>query len=152
MNESKDSQVSQNLNKSGESLEVSNEPVPSEVIRKLAEIKPDAFMEMMEMSSIGNPLHNKMTPEHITQVLDLAAKHDERLYDLRKCSLNQDYDSNVSDRRYYFAGFVTIVILLVVVMLIFRAEPNILIPIISGIGGLFAGFVAGFGFGKTKSK
>ncbi len=46
------------------------------------------IMAMMGVGSMGNPLHNKMNEEHITQVLDLATKHDEREYNVHMS--NQD--------------------------------------------------------------
>lgn len=63
-------------------------------LQKLSEEKPRFLQEMMAMgiSSVGNPLHHKMTSEHITQVLNLATAHDERQYNLTKQT--NDNESN----------------------------------------------------------
>lgn len=61
------------------------------VFGKLSRKNPEKVTEIMAMmgvGSMGNPLHNKMNEEHITQVLDLATKHDEREYNVHMS--NQD--------------------------------------------------------------
>ena len=104
----------------------------------------------MGMSSVGNPLHNKMTPEHISSVLDLSAKHDEREYDLHKRSQEHEFLEGKSNRRYCFWAFVVIVALATIVLFKFANKPDILIPILTGMGGLISGFLAGWGFGKNR--
>ncbi len=63
------------------------EKVFGKLYRKNPE-KVTEIMAMMGVGSMGNPLHNKMNEEHITQVLDLATKHDEREYNVHMS--NQD--------------------------------------------------------------
>lgn len=120
--------------------------------KKMAEKKPEKLLEFMamEMSSGGNPLHQKMNSEHISQVLDLAAKHDERQYDLHKTSQDNDFAEGKSNRGYCFAAFVIIVLLTCLVLFLFKDQPPVLVPILTGLGGLVSGFVAGFGFGKKN--
>ncbi len=62
-------------------------------VEKLAARGGNSLVEMLSMTASmgGNPLHQKMNAEHITQVLTLAEKHDEREYDLSK--RQQDKDS-----------------------------------------------------------
>jgi len=40
--------------------------------------------------------------------------------------------------------------LLVFVVLMFKSQPNIMNPTLTGIAGIFTGFVGGIGYGKTK--
>jgi len=102
----------------------------------------------MEMSSVGNPLHHKMTPEHISQVIELASKHDEREYDLDKTTRQHDFSEGSSNRKYCFAAFLAIMVLTVFVLIFFRDQPDVLIPILTGLGGLISGFLGGWGLGK----
>jgi len=142
----------------------SNDPKPSgktdggeieSAIRKLSESKPQVvteFMAMMGMGPMGNPLHQKMDGSHITQVLDLAAKHDEREYDLQLRTQAGDSQAHSSSRRYVFWSFVLVVALIVTVLILFREKPEVLVPILSGIGGLLGGFLGGYGLGKQQGK
>lgn len=123
-------------------------------LEKLAQGRPGAVTEMVSMMGIGpmaNPLHGKMTPEHITQVLELAAKHDEREYNLHKSEQDNDAQDRKSTRRYAFAAFVVITILILVILVLFRDKPSILIPTLTGVIGLTTGFAGGFGVGRWRS-
>lgn len=119
-------------------------------VRKLAEKKPEKLFEFMsmEMSSVGNPLHPKMTQEHVSQVLELAAKHDERQYELHKNSQQNDYRDGKSIRAYTFSAFVLVLVLVVIVLVLYKDNPEVLIPILTGLGGLISGFLGGFGLGR----
>ena len=132
------------------------EPPPKDLqnaIRKLSEAKPQAMIEMMSFAgSMGNPLHSKMEPQHITQVLDLAIKHDEREFEIIRAKEKNSAAEKVSTRRYVFAMFVIVIALVVVILFAFRSQPQVLAPILSGIGGLATGFLAGLGVGKQQSK
>ena len=92
-------------------------PELQSAVNKLEEKKPEKLMEFMAMGmgSVGNPLHHKMTPEHISQVLDLASKHDEREYELQKQSQSDDFSEGKSNRAYGFAVFLIVFILTVIV-------------------------------------
>jgi len=62
-------------------------------VRKLAGSEPEKLMEVMalSMTSSANPLYPKMTPEHVSQIIELASKHDERQYDLHKMTTANDH-------------------------------------------------------------
>jgi hypothetical protein len=120
-------------------------------LKKLAETKPNLVTEvtaMMASMPMVNPLAQKMTEGHITQMLDLAAKHDEREYDLQCKSHSGTY----SIRRYAFAAFVIVILLIGAILVLFRDKPEILVPVLSGIIGLVAGSIGGYGFGRRESK
>jgi len=57
---------------------------PEDVIRKIAEKKPEMVeaMAMMASGPMAHPLHQKMNEGHIATVLDLAVKHDGREFEL----------------------------------------------------------------------
>ena len=72
-------------------------------VEKLSDKDPEKLTRIteimaMSMSSRGNPLHGKMTEEHVTQVLDLAAKHDERQYELHRDAQRNEYLEGRSQR------------------------------------------------------
>jgi hypothetical protein len=140
------------------SPKVSSESTPPKEVRaaiqKLSERKPEKIFEMMAVAGMGmgNPLHQKMEAQHISQVLELTAKHDEREYELHRTKESNSAADRSSSRRYVFAAFVLVVLLITVVLLLFRDTPQVLVPVLSGIGGLVSGFVGGFGLGKQQSK
>jgi len=104
----------------------------------------------MEMTSVGNPLLRQMTSEHVSQVLDLASKRDERQYDIRRRSQMNEFSEGKANRAYSFAGFVIVILLVCLVLWLFRDQPELLAPILTGIGGLVSGFMAGWGFGTRR--
>jgi len=121
-----------------------------EAVKKLADKKPAMISEFMGMmgGSIGNPLHQKMDGEHINKLLDLAASHDEREYELHKANQTNQADDKKSNRRYYFAGFLVVTGLFIFLMVQFEDNPDILIPALTGLGGLVSGFLGGWGIGR----
>ena len=108
------------------------------------------FMAMMGTGSMPNPLHKKMNEGHITQVLQLAANHDEREYNLHKNSQSNNAKENIANRRYTFAAFVILFILIVVILILFKNSPETLAPVMTGIGGLIGGFLGGWGFSRSR--
>lgn len=121
-------------------------------VRKLAKDKPDILFEMMQMSSsIGNPLHQKMTEAHISQVIELATKHDEREYDLHKRNQENEFADGKSNRGYFFAAFLVLVVLMAGILYYYKDKTDVLMPILTGMGGLVSGFLGGWGFGRKNS-
>ena len=137
-------------------LEVENsvDSAPAELesaYRKLAEKRPELTEFMaMAMGPMGNPLHRKMTGEHISQVLTLAEKRDERLYELSKQSQDNDFSEGKSNRAYCFTAFIVIILLTVIVLFLFQNKPEVLVPILTGLGGLVSGFLGGWGLGSKQ--
>ncbi len=86
----------------------------------------------------GNSLQAKITSAHITQTLDLAAKQDERRFLLAS-----------RGRAWRFASPVIVAALLVFVLLLFQNKPDVLVPVLTGIGGFIGGFAGGWGYSKS---
>jgi hypothetical protein len=132
-----------------------NEPQQLQsAIEKLSEKEPDTvseFMAMMGTGPMANPLQQKMNGEHITKVLELAADHDERQYDIAKTS--QQNESRGATQRMVFYGFVVLVIvgLFSFVMYTFKDQPSVLIPVLSGFGGFVSGLLGGLGISNIKT-
>ena len=127
-------------------------PELQSAVEKLDEKKPGTMTEFlaMGMGSVGNPLHHKMTTEHISQVLNLTAKHDEREYELQKQSQSDDFSEGKSNRAYGFAVFVVVIIVILIVLFLFQDKPDVLVPIITGLVGLVSGFLGGWGLGSKQ--
>lgn len=126
-----------------------------EAMKKLSDKKPEVASEFMAMMGFGNalsnPLHHKMDSSHISQLLKLAADHDEREYELHKTSQGNSSVDRTSNRRYFFATFITVVLLVCFILFLFQDSPEILIPSLTGLGGLVGGFLGGWGFGKKQN-
>ena len=104
--------------------------------------------EMMAFSGpMANPLHSKMTGEHITQTLELAHKHDEREYNLQDRRL----EIQASSRYFRIAIFGMSLLAFMALVWLFRDKPDVLIPLLTGLGGLVSGFAAGWGYGRGGS-
>jgi hypothetical protein len=142
------------ITKSEERPEGDSEPLQG-AIEKLSEHKPEVASEFMAMMGAGpmtNPLHRKMEGSHITQLLELAADHDEREFELQKQAQENASSDRSADRRYYFGAFVVVAILFVILLFLFRDKPNVLIPALTGLGGLVSGFLGGWGVGRYNSR
>lgn len=128
------------------SAEVSN------AFRKLVKNKPEFLAEFtaMGMTTVGNPLYEKMTAEHISRIIDLSSKHDENQYDLHKRSLGNEHQESLIDRALGLIIFLVVVGVVVFVVLVFREKPDVLIPTLTGIGGFLGGFMGGWGFGSRR--
>jgi len=121
----------------------------TEAIRKLSDKNPEVVEQFiaMGMGTIGNPLHQKMNEGHISTVLDLAVRHDEREFELAKGH------QNIQSSNRWFALVVFAILVGTVVLLVFtfKDKPDALIPLITGIFGFGSGFGGGFGYAKSKS-
>lgn len=120
-------------------------------LKKLSERKPEVvseFMAMMGTGPMANPLHQKMDGDHITQLLELAADHDQREFELHRESQRNSAENSKANRRYYFAYFVVVAVLFALLLFLFQDQPEILIPALTGLGGLVSGFIGGWGLGR----
>ena len=135
------------------SVDSSEEPNVGEVLQKLSADRPAEVREMMAMMGSGplsNPLHEKLNSEHITQVLELAASHDERQYKLHSQNQKDGKEDRTASRRYSFGGMVLVLAVFLILVATFKDSPNVLIPMITGFGGLVSGFIGGLGLGRSK--
>lgn len=129
------------------------DPAVKSALEKLSREKPAQVTEIMAMMGIGpapNPLHRKMNEAHITQVLELAANHDEREYNLRKAAEDHGAEDGLSARRYTFGALASVLVFLAIVLVVFRNQPNVLVPVLTGVGGLLTGFLGGWGYATSR--
>lgn len=124
---------------------------PQELLGSPGE-KPEAprdikqFVQMMAMSgSIPNPVNQKINETHISQVLQIAAQHDEREFVLA----DRERKRRESDRWFGLAVFAMILAMVVFVCLTFRDKAEVLMPVLTGVFGFGAGAMGGYGYGKS---
>jgi hypothetical protein len=115
---------------------------------------PTNPVEMMELLMAGfsneNPLLRNIEPQHIGQILDLETKRESHEYEIANKTLDLQSSENKSNRQYAFAAFVFSILLLVAIMFLFSDKPDVLIPILTGLGGLGGGFLGGWGWGNKS--
>lgn len=123
-------------------------------MRKMAEKAPQTLVEMTammgSMGPLGHPLHQKMNEKHITKMLDLAVQHDTNEFELRKKQQDIDSSHESETRRLHVVYFGVFIALVVVILCMFRNQPAVLVPILTGVGGVVTGFVGGFGYGRSS--
>jgi uncharacterized membrane protein (DUF485 family) len=55
------------------------------------------------------------------------------------------YRENKDKRKHFRIMFSMVIFLICFVLILFRAKPEVLIPVLTGLGGLISGFVGGRG-------
>ncbi len=146
----------ENPSKSSEIASPSDPAPPAEVVgravRKLAENNPGQAGEVIrEFMAFGmgptmNPLHSKLNSEHITTVLNIAEKHDERAYSLQ----SKELDLEATNRNYAFGVFLIGIIAFIVLVVIFKNDKEILIPLVTGLLSFAAGVGGGYGYARSR--
>lgn len=95
-----------------------------------------------------NPIHQKVNESHITLVLQAAKEAAANEFRLKKDQQNIDWKQSISDRVFELVVLAAFVGMIVFVIRTFQNQTTILVPILTGVGGLFTGFLAGIGYGK----
>lgn len=78
---------SKDIKSSKEDLSSEDIQEVGQTIEKLSKKEPklvSEFMALAKMGSMPNPLHDKLSYEHIGKIVDLAVNYDERQYDIHK--------------------------------------------------------------------
>ncbi len=102
-------------------------------------IETNQIMAMLSQISSGNDFSDKITTDHITKYLEGAEKNMTLAFEEKKHS------------KYFIIGLAIIVsIVFIILVLILQDKPDILEKIVYTIGGLFAGFAGGYGFGQRR--
>lgn len=135
-----------------EDVQVVPDSTPEELpgaVRKLMDEKPESISNFLAMGvgQMGNPLHQKMNEDHISTVLDLAVKHDEREYNLAIGRLGI-----VASNRWFRLAILVIVLVFIAALIIgFKDDKDILIPLVTGILAFAGGFGSGWGVGRRDN-
>ena len=103
---------------------------------------PANFLQMaFSATPMANPLLTKIEPQHITQILTISADHDER-----------EFKTNQRTQLFIFVGFLVMIGLIGLVIFLFRQKPEVLTPLLTGLGGLGSGLLAGIGMGRRQAQ
>jgi hypothetical protein len=99
----------------------------------------------------ANPLHQKLTAEHITQAMTLAAQHDEREFELARQEQTQTHQRDLRERWTHIIYLGLLVLAVLFLSYRFHDQPQVLTPILTGLGGGIAGFIGGLGYaGRSR--
>lgn len=82
----------------------------------------------------------------------LTEAHIDKLLDIERDGEQLEYKDRNWQRGFFMISFLILVGFLITVLVLFRDKPNVLAPIISGVGGLISGFIGGIGYGKLGNK
>ncbi len=106
---------------------------------------PEVFRKSLEMTMISgrmpHPLMSKLTPEHVTKIIDSSEKEDVRRYKFSR------------EGRWLAYGAFVILILLFIFLVIYLSGINeeLLMEIIKAAIFVIAGFSGGYGYCKSRS-
>ncbi|MFA7235714.1 MAG: hypothetical protein WC058_02525 [Phycisphaeraceae bacterium] len=117
---------------------------------KVGEMVSHMTASFMASGPLPNPVAKKITEEHISKALDLADRHDDRQFQFHNKKLDDEKTDRFSERKWNFAYFIGVIVLVMALVGVFRDKPEILIPVLTGVGGFVGGFVGGIGFGKSS--
>ena len=111
---------------------------------------PPQIQQMMASFMMGpppNPIMNKINEKHIDKAMDLAGQAIENNHIID----NRELDIKISNRWFVFAVLSLILVVLVILVIKLQDKPEVLLPIITGLVGLGAGAMGGYGYGKSKT-
>ena len=102
-------------------------------------IEMSQVMATLSQISSGTDFSDKITTEHITRYLDGAEKNMTLAFEEKKHS------------KYFILALAIIVsIVFIILVVILKDKPDVLEKLIYSVGGLFTGFVGGYGLGKKR--
>ena len=135
----------ENLDANSKKMESSNsdEIVPEEILEAIPEEDRGKVASIIRQTMISgvmkrsNPLADKMTSDHITQIIAKSDEHDKRDREERKGERN--YNLLLIVIALCFVGFLVVFL---------QTNEDLLLKIVIGI----ISFVGGFGFGQSLKK
>ena len=104
-------------------------------------IETSQMMAMLSQISSGNDFSDKITTEHITKYLDGAEKN-----------MALTFKEKDNSKKFILCLAIIVSVVFITLVLILQDKPDILEKLIYSIGGLFAGFAGGYGFGKKREE
>jgi hypothetical protein len=127
--------------------ETPEQPKPEELVEEeFRHLPPDERKEVSRMFSMimsrgpmPNPIFSKINTAQVGKIIEYVETESIR-----------DHQNRISSRRYYFAGFVLILvfILLIFVACLWKEKWEYVVPVITAIGG----FGGGYGVGLKQTK
>jgi len=102
-----------------------------------------AFLAMVKGT---NALEDRMNSEHVTQKLEIDRQAEDHRFQKAKLEHNR----NIIDRLFSFLAILVVAGLITTILVLFRDKPDMVEKILYAAGGLLAGAIGGYGFGKSK--
>ena len=96
-------------------------------------------MTLMNANMREPSLADKFTPEHIDKALDI-----------QKEGMQIEHKDNNTNRLFMLAVILVIAAIIVTILVLFRDKPEMAEKILYAAGGLIAGAIGGYGYGKSK--
>jgi hypothetical protein len=119
--------------------------LPAEVLEKLPpeerRLVESAFQAAIYSGPFPNPIAQKLTPEHITQIIDATARDSQAEYDDRK---------HARPFLYGLLAFVSLLAAIVIIVLALEDKTDTLNEVIKLIAVFAGGAGSGFGFAEYR--
>ncbi len=117
--------------------------IPAELLEAIPESERSKFIHLMSETlmtsqiNMSNPVADKITEEHITQIISKSDEYDKR-----------DRAERKSERNYNLIILIIALLFVVFIIVFLKTEQDLLLKIVIAI----ISFIGGFGFGQTKRK
>lgn len=126
------------------------QPLPSSEISLEAVVENVVEQAFIHMGSNADPILRHMTSDHVTKLMEIAAKDSERRFELER--IRHQYIPKVT---LFLVGACVLAVLLLCWMFLWfnkvESLAPILIPILTFITGLAGGAFAGYGYANRTS-
>lgn len=121
--------------------QVENSDIPEEIKKTLLScIKKEEF-HFSGMFPAPNPIADKITAEHISEIIKSGGEADQRAFEAMKFS-----------KIVGIIGVFIILVFILAVIFIFKDSPEYITPIITLIAGLAGGGAGGYSIGYAKGR
>lgn len=132
-----------------------NDVVPSDIFDGSGEVPKQMqsiMTAVMRTGSLPNPMIDKMTSDHVTQVLTLSEAQDTRQFEAFK--LKQEAEERTTARRQKYALIIICLMLISLFGLVwmFKDSEDFLLKILALIFTAITSFGGGFGIGRSQRK
>jgi len=122
----------------------SNEGIPEPL-----ENLPEQIQQVMAYQGpASNPILSKVNEQHISEAIEFAKTTEEHHFQLAK----REQDTERSNRWFGLAAFLVAATLLIALVWLLKDKPDVLLPTLSGIAGLLAGLLGGYGWGRSRTE
>ena len=118
----------------------------NEVLDSVPELDQAAVQFFLLMQGQSKSLVDRMNPEHVTQALE-----NEKQAELHQFQIAElEHRDNNNNRLFLLALVLVVTGIIVTILVLFRSNPEMVEKILVAVGGLIAGAIGGYGFGKSK--
>ena len=139
--EKSDANVNANDTQSGEK---EDQEAFEELLESLPKEEKHKVIQMMSMQVRGvfspqNEIMKKFTSDHITEFIETQNK-----------VIDYTFKDNRENRIFSILILIIVAVFILAVIMLLKDKPDIMEKVLYAVGGLIAGIVGGYGYGKTK--